>query len=365
MKIFICGDIFKKSKKTEWISNNMHQIIKSADYSFCNLEGPFIKNYFKPIIKAGPSLVQNTTLLDDLKFYGFTHVTVANNHIFDYGNLGLKNTLNKLKNNKINYIGAGETYSKAYKIRIIQKKKIKIGLLAACENFDGCLTKNKKKADYGYQWLFSPYLERQIKKYKQKLNFIILFAHAGIEDLSFPIPEIRLRFKYLTKIGVDIIAGHHPHVPQGIEKISNKIIFYSLGNFYFENQNNNIYRESFSVLINFNSNNFKYKLIYHKKINNIVHLCNKKNVNFNLTFLNKILKKNFLERNKEIAVTLYNSYYKYYFKNYFDSLFGIKIFFKNIIKNMLNINYFKKKKLILNKHFKQVESHNFTIQRGH
>jgi poly-gamma-glutamate synthesis protein (capsule biosynthesis protein) len=364
MKLFICGDIYKKSEKKLWISKEMHQVIKSSDYSFCNLEGPFIKSYFKPIIKAGPLLAQNKTLLNDLSFYGFTHAAVANNHIFDYGNLGLKHTLNQLKKNKINFFGAGETYFEAYKIKILKKKNIKIGLFSVCENFDGCLTKIKKEDNPGYSWLFSSHLDEQIKKYQKKLNFIILFAHAGIEDLSFPIPEIRSRFKYLSKIGVDIIVGSHPHVPQGIEKISNKVIFYSLGNFYFENLDSDVYKESFSVLINFSSKKFNYNLVYHKTKNNKVNLCAKSDVNFNIVNLNKILKINFLKINKKTAVILYDTYYKYFFKVYLDSFFGIKIFIKRIIKNMLYLNYFKSKTLILHKHFEQVESHKFTIQRG-
>jgi dihydrodipicolinate reductase len=65
--------------------------------------------------------------------------------------------------------------------------------------------------------------------------------------------------------------------------------------FYFENLDSDVYKESFSVLINFSSKKFNYNLVYHKTKNNKVKLCAKSDVNFNIVNLNKILKKKFFK----------------------------------------------------------------------
>jgi len=68
-------------------------------------------------------------------------------------------------------------------------------------------------------------------KLKAEVNFVVLIAYAGVEDIYFPIKEWRERYKRLCDIGVDVIIGRHPHVPQGYEKHNDSIILYSLGDF--------------------------------------------------------------------------------------------------------------------------------------
>jgi poly-gamma-glutamate capsule biosynthesis protein CapA/YwtB (metallophosphatase superfamily) len=58
-----------------------------------------------------------------------------------------------------------------------------------------------------------------------------MITHAGVENIKFPIKEWRDRYKRFCDVGVDVVIGHHPHVPQGYEKQNKSMIFYSLGNF--------------------------------------------------------------------------------------------------------------------------------------
>lgn len=66
------------------------------------------------------------------------------------------------------------------------------------------------------------------------MDYVVLIAHCGAEQINYPLPEWRYRFFELIDAGVDVVIGHHPHVVQGWETYHNGYIFYSLGNFIWE-----------------------------------------------------------------------------------------------------------------------------------
>jgi len=135
-----------------------------------------------------------------------------------------------------------------------------------------------------------------------------LIAYAGVEDIYFPIKEWRERYKRLCDIGVDVIIGHHPHVPQGYEKHNNSIIFYSLGNFYFDTLSFiDSGDDSYSLVLQFSTEGLvDFEIIYHKKISGKTCLVEEKDVNFSITTLNNLLFDNYEEKNDEMCIELCN-----------------------------------------------------------
>lgn len=240
MRILFFGDY-------HWNNNiqvcpKLDNLIKSSDYVIFNLEGPLIYNYLNidsgEIQKFGPKIKNDPIFFNKIFKYKNIIVAGANNHICDYGEEGIKETINFLNKQKINFFGFGDNYHNASKPIIINDE---IAIFNFAENEFGAANYNS----YG----FSNYNKNIIDKIKEfsKTHKIIVYFHGGTENLEVPNPFIRKLFLKLLNYCVAII-GSHPHIPQSCKIINEKLICYSLGNFIFEpNKLNwkNIFRKIF------------------------------------------------------------------------------------------------------------------------
>lgn len=270
--LFICGDIANKTKEDGLIcSEELSKVISCADYSICNFESP-IEGFGKPQPKPGTHLNQKKTTVSGLKKQGFNLLLLANNHILDYGKEALAATLLEAKENSLETIGAGLNAEDAYSVLIKKINGLTIGILNACEAQYGEIGIDENKA--GYAWIQHPTLETNIIKLRKKCDFIIFFAHAGLEHYPIPQREWRAKYKHFCDLGVDVVIGSHPHVPQGLEKHGNSIIFYSRGNFYFDtsNRENNSFAVSLSLK---DGQKPSFDLIQHYTIGGLVNLAPK------------------------------------------------------------------------------------------
>lgn len=366
LKLFACGDVVNFKAKEDFVDRKLIEIIKDSDIAICNFEAPIVHENMKPIKKAGPHVYQSKESIQYLKNIGFNFVSLANNHIYDYGQKGIEETVKELKKYDLEFIGGGTTFEEAYKTTIIEKNGIKIGLLASCENEFGCLYEEQNRG--GYAWLFHESIEDNIRELKSKCDFVVMVAHAGVEDIEIPIKEWRDRYKRLCTVGVDVIIGHHPHVPQGYEKYKNSLIFYSLGNFYFDTVSfENKSDDSYSVVLEFEKNkSIKFEIVYHKKIAGKTCLVDKTDVSFDLNYLCDILSDGYLKRNDEISIKLFNEYYYSYYENALDVIpkgsFLNK--FKWIIKKFFFPNRGIDSRNLMLLHNIRIDSHRFLVQRA-
>lgn len=365
IKFFFAGDYFNPTGNTNIVCDNLKKIISNCDYSICNFEAP-INSLGTKINKSGPHITQPYEALSELKRIGFNCISIANNHIYDFGSIGLQQTISSLQKEKILYVGAGLNFESAYKPLRIEHNNISVSILAGCESEFGCMTSNKTKG--GYAWINSKTIEENIIYARKTSDIVIVIAHAGIEEIEIPLPEWRERFKLFCELGADVVIGHHPHVPQGIEKHLNSTIFYSLGNFYFDNVNSpSSTDDSYSVILNLEKVGvINYEIIYHSKQKGVLTLTDDKNLSFNLNKLNSLLNENYNKEVSRIAKHLYENRYKAYYEAIFcwytskESIFN-KV--KSIIKNIvLNKKYTKSKELLL-LHNLRIESHRYIVLR--
>jgi poly-gamma-glutamate synthesis protein (capsule biosynthesis protein) len=367
LKLFACGDVVNSTAKKDFINDELINFIKSSDIAICNFEAPIETINMEAINKAGPHVYQSKKSIQYLSEVGFNIVSLANNHIYDYGQEALENTLLELKKYSVDFIGGGKDFKDTYATKIIDKNGIKIGLLAAAENEFGCLYEEQNRG--GYAWLFHPLIEDNIRALKPEVDFVVLISHAGVENIELPIKEWRDRYKRLCDVGVDVIVGHHPHVPQGFEKYNDSIIFYSLGNFYFDTAGfQDKSDDSYSVALEFNKDGSKsFKIIYHKKINYSTCMVGKLEVDFDLSYLNSILGNDYMTRNDEISLKLFNQYYYGYYRSALGSM-PKKTNLLNIVKWMLKKIVFSSKNQgnrdLLLLHNIKIDSHRFVVQRA-
>lgn len=230
-KILLTGDIFIKNETISVLSDEMKEVLKEHAFTVCDFEGTLETADSKPISKAGPNVCQHLGAANVLKKDGFNLFNLANNHIMDYGEKALENTINTIGENLV--FGAGTSFNEAYKPRFVETNNTKIGFLSYGEAEFGALT-NENNEQAGYAWVNHHNVNSIISETKKQCDILIILVHAGIEQIDYPLPEWRQRYYELIDAGADAVIGCHVHVPQGWELYNEKPIFYSMGNFYFD-----------------------------------------------------------------------------------------------------------------------------------
>lgn len=205
-------------------------VLKNADIAVVNLEAP-LTNRTATFMDKEFVLKANPDSTEAIKAVGFDVATLANNHIMDYGQEGLRDTITALNKRGVSYTGAGEDLNNARKPAILNVKNKKIAFLAYSRVFPEEFYATDISGGTA-PGLFE-YVRDDIKKIKKDADIVIVSFHWSEELLKYP-KEYQIKLAHLAiDSGANLIIGHHPHVIQGIEKYKNGLIFYSLGNFAF------------------------------------------------------------------------------------------------------------------------------------
>lgn len=229
--VFVAGEIEKiiKSKGDDFLFNPTSSIFQSADIVLGNLENPLSERGF-PITKCGPNFRASPFLARTLAYAGFTALGVANNHSRDYGDQAFLDTLSHLKNAGVLSVGGGVNSSAAFKSIIVKSHDVSIGVLAFTYRQESIAANLRP----GAADLDDPECYRALKALCDEVDVVIIYLHMGIEFTDYPSPHrIRMARRFID-LGAEMVIGHHPHVPQGIEIYKGKLIAYSLGNFLFD-----------------------------------------------------------------------------------------------------------------------------------
>ena len=233
--------------------------LKNADILFGNLETPITEG--KKIQINEMILRSNPEVIDGLKFAGFSILSLANNHFGDFGQIGMKNTFKFLKEEKISYVGAGRNKKEAHSVTIKQIRGKKIGFLAYSDRNFTLAHYEANKIKPGIAPMRKEGLREDIKKAKKETDFLIISMHAGKEYQKLPTFWQKEFAKLAIDYGADLILGHHPHIIQPYEKYKEKYIFYSLGNFVFDQDTPNETKHSVILKLALDNKTLKIKEI--------------------------------------------------------------------------------------------------------
>jgi poly-gamma-glutamate synthesis protein (capsule biosynthesis protein) len=185
--------------------------LNTVDIVFANLENPVIENC--PFSNSGFKFCADPKMVEGLKSAGIGIVSLANNHILNYGRDGEIETEKILTDNGIKWVGDGN-------LETTEKNGTKFGFLGF--NFVDILPN-----DLDYQL---------IRDSKAKVDVLIVMVHWGTEYTSQPTETQKLIANNLIEAGADVISGSHPHWVQPIDYVSGKPVLYSLGNFIFDQE---------------------------------------------------------------------------------------------------------------------------------
>ncbi|WP_238455540.1 CapA family protein [Desulfolucanica intricata] len=169
-------------------------------------------------------------LADDLKVLGVDILATANNHSMDMGYNGLITTLNNLEQAGLEYIGNARSPEERKRLLIKEVKGIKLGFLNYTETTNGIPLPPGK--EYAVNMVDLDIIKQDIENLKKKhVDLVIVYLHFGTEYMRQPTAAQKKLARDILNSGADIILGDHVHVLQPMEKIHEKFIIYSLGNF--------------------------------------------------------------------------------------------------------------------------------------
>jgi poly-gamma-glutamate capsule biosynthesis protein CapA/YwtB (metallophosphatase superfamily) len=206
--------------------------LNGGDLVFGNLETPItpgreISNY-EMIFRSNPDTAQA------LQEAGFSVLSLANNHTPNFGEKGLKDTFEYLDSVGIKYVGAGQNDQQANHPLYINKKGIDFAFLAYNDPDVVPVTYEASATRWGTAFMREQTMAEAVVEAKQNADFVIVSMHSGTEYVENP-NNSQVNFAHAAiDAGADLVIGHHPHVVQTMEEYKGKYIFYSLGNFVFD-----------------------------------------------------------------------------------------------------------------------------------
>ncbi len=233
-------------KMGDWLSR--------ADITFVNLETPLSNDGRLSGAFRMPESFANT-----LKNTGIDIVSTANNHAFDAEGEGISDTLNALAKAGIVAVGTGENLNEAMEAKILTIKGRTFAFLAFTYGVNPTATSlgfatNERS---GAAPLDPLLIKQAIKDIRDDADFVIVSLHWGLENKAEVHPAARQLAHDIIDNGADIILGHHPHIPRGVETYKGGLIAYSLGNFIFGHNHDN-WEDNFLLEIIFDKNAIKH-----------------------------------------------------------------------------------------------------------
>ncbi len=227
MKVALLGDIglfgryaLENNTSAYEYFSKISEYLEKFDYVVGNLELPFLAEgnaigAKSAYLKSAPGNIEL------LKYLHINVVTLANNHIYDYGKKGVDATISLLECHNIKHFGVND--------KDLLLDDVKIALHGYC-----CYSTNPYGLNKGVNKLNVAAVEKKLARYSQQGYLNIISVHAGLEHVNFPAYHDVQMARQLTDTCPYVYYGHHPHVLQGIEQHNDSLLAYSLGNFCFD-----------------------------------------------------------------------------------------------------------------------------------
>lgn len=266
MKILIAGDFCPQERVAQLFENGdfptvlseVKPILGTVDYSIVNFECPVADMQEEAISKIGPNLSCTSKGIDAVHWVGFDCVTLANNHFYDYGEGGVRNTLKVCREIGIDTVGGGLDLSEASQILYKTIADKKLAIINCCEHEFSIATENNG----GSNPLNPVQQYYAIREARDNADYVLVIVHGGHEHFQLPSPRMIETYRFFIDAGADAVVNHHQHCFSGYEIYQDKPIFYGLGNFCFDRPSNRsgFWTEGYMVELTFTEGRVDYSL---------------------------------------------------------------------------------------------------------
>ena len=259
MNVLIAGDFCPQARvkrlceegKYAEVLGDAKDIVGEACFSIVNLECPVTQGGEQPIEKKGPNLQCSAKGVEAVKWAGFDCVTLANNHLLDFGAKGVSNTLETCKKLGIETVGGGMNADEASQTLYKTIGGKTLAVINCCEHEFSIATATPAGANP-----LDPVRQYYaIQEARTKADHVLVIVHGGHEHWQLPSLRMQETYRFFVDAGADAVVNHHQHCFSGYEVYKGKPVFYGLGNFCFDNPNatSGIWNEGYMVELSFSS----------------------------------------------------------------------------------------------------------------
>lgn len=210
--------------------------LTEADLAVANLEAPLTGSDDEFVEKTYRFKVPPVAAAA-LGRAGFDVLTLANNHIVDFGPAGIAETLAALDAAGLSGVGAGSNLTEARRSVILEVKDQKVAFLAYSNTFPEAFWAGKDRAGTAPGW--PGLVSRDVRRARQAADYVVVSFHWSSELMTQPKDYQRDLARLAIDNGAQVVLGHHPHVLQGVEHYRDGVVYYSLGNFAFGSYSKN------------------------------------------------------------------------------------------------------------------------------
>ncbi len=214
-------------------SAELQELFRNADIAMVNQEFPFS-------LRGEPMKDKQYTFRIDPDFVtafselGVDIVSLANNHVLDYGSDALLDTFVTLDEAGIRYVGAGDSEERAKELQIFEVNGKTIGILSASRVIPVVEWDVQNKVPGVFTTYDGAKLCEEIRKAREICDFVAVYVHWGVEYDAYPQEYQKVLARQYIDAGADFVAGAHSHCLQSMEYYNGKPVFYGLGNFVFD-----------------------------------------------------------------------------------------------------------------------------------
>lgn len=265
MTALIVGDVYVRRDDPPSVFQHVKDLLRSADFTLGNLEGSVADSGLAREKAGAEAWKSDARQMAAVEIAGFHAMTVANNHMMDYGHEALLETLSNLDRLGVKHTGGGRNFAEAHAPAVVEREGCKVALLGYTSVFmDGWEAGPQSpglavmRAHTSYQpparyfeapgsppiihsWVSAQHkdqLSADVAAARKQADIVICTFHWGVSAGFKKLTEYQMELgRHAIDAGADLVFGHHPHVMQGIEVYRGRPIFYSLGNFTFARHN--------------------------------------------------------------------------------------------------------------------------------
>lgn len=236
MRLLIGGDVVPTATSaeafrqgdTQALFQDVLPVFASADRVLINLECALTESE-AAIPKFGPNLKGPLESAKTLKHAGVTDCSLCNNHTFDFGIEGMRDTIRAVTEAHMNVTGVGENEKDSRRPLIIPIGDKKLAVIAVCEHEYTYALENQMGAAP-----FDPFETlTDIHDAKKKYDYVIVIYHGAKEHCRYPSPRVMKACRAMVHLGADAVLCQHSHIIGCMEKYENGVILYGQGNFHF------------------------------------------------------------------------------------------------------------------------------------
>ena len=223
------GTMMEQTKDYSFAFRKIEPELQRADIAFANLEGPFCGE--PPYYGEGMVFRVRPAAIAGLVHAGIAVLSVANNHFANGGDACMSFSLDLAHRAGIATAGAGETYDDAHRPAILVRHGVRFAFLG----YTYADRNDTPDAIHAVIAGRNPdHVREDVAAALRSADAVIVSLHDGTEYTARVAPETEQFCHAAIDAGAALVLGHHPHVPQRIEHYRDGWIFYSLGNFVFQ-----------------------------------------------------------------------------------------------------------------------------------